>query len=92
MRFFSKPVSPFYITAIQFADEPQTLSDISDLVKFSVIVDYSIPDQPLLYLFHQTAHIGDWIAKKDDGSIIVYQDETIKKNFLMLHEEDEPKY
>lgn len=71
MPFFRK--KPVVIEAVQFKDDGDVISRISDMGGRDLLLDYSDPTKPVMRIDtlegQLTAQVGDWIIKGVKGEL-----------------------
>lgn len=88
MRKYRK--KPAIIEAIQFFDDAETLSKISDFMNDEIRVDYKNPKQPVLKIRtlegEHIANIGDYIIKGIKGEFYPCKPDIFKMTYEAIEE------
>lgn len=83
-RFTKKPVT---IEAIQFADDADTISNISGFMQADepLIIDYADKDNPVIKIETlegtMNAQVGDWIIKGVNGEFYPCKPDIFEKTY-----------
>ena len=82
MKYTNKPVT---IEAIQFLDNPETISELSKFIGVDIAVSYYNPESPTLEVEtpkgYMTAQVGDWIIKGKTGWFTITKSEIFEATF-----------
>ena len=79
---------PVVITAIQFIDDAERITEISEFVGEGLSIDYSQPENPTLKIYTlegvMTASIGDYIIKGVKGEFYPCKPDIFEQTYEKL--------
>lgn len=82
---------PMQVRAVQFEDTPARVTQISELVDFTLRVSYAEPGKPVLKIEtpfqHWSANVGDWVILHEDGEVEVCSPQMFGQKYELV----EPK-
>lgn len=83
MNYRKKPV---VIEALQFADEPQRIEELSEFITDQELrIDYKVPDEPKLLIStlegEMQASVGDYIIKGVNGEFYPCKPDIFEKTY-----------